>query len=135
MVVKSFWIVIEQGYEYNDSTYDIGGSAHVRGQGFESKEEAEKEAKNRLKELLGGFRLCDFDEVYGYFNLKGQSEIIDEYMAFKGVEAQESYGRMYYRSVWDYRWTEFIEWCEDRTYNWTQYAPDLITTQEVKYDG
>lgn len=132
MVATSFWIVIEQGVEYNDSTYDIAGGAKVAGNAFPTREEAEKEAKKRLKDLLSGFRLTDFEEGYGYFTMKDRSEVVDEYMAGKGIETYESYGRLYYKNPYGLGWDDFIQWCEDKTYSWASFAPDLITVQEVK---
>lgn len=128
----SLWVVIEQGVEYNDSTYDIAGEAKVGQNAFASKAEAEKEANKRLEELISKFRLCDFDDDYGYFRQPGRYTEIDLYFEHKGIGTKETRYGTYYDSVWDLRWEDFIDYCSYLGRNWRQFAPDLITVQEVK---
>lgn len=129
---RSVWVVIEQGVEYNDSTYDIAGEAKVGQQGFNSLEEARKAAHSKLRDLLKGFRLCDFDEYYGHFRTPGRDDGVDEFLGLHGISVEETKYGKYFGSVWGLKWDEFIEYCEENGFKWLHLAPELVTIQEIK---
>lgn len=130
-----YYVILENGIEYNDSTYDIAGGATIRENAFSSKAEALEKAKELLKKTISGFHLTDFDEGYGRFSYVRPGTVATEFLEEKelGKRVYNSGYRSdeYFEDTWHLLWEEFIEWCEERGHDWTEYAPNLYEVKRV----
>lgn len=111
------YIILNQGTEYNDSTYDIGGDASVVKNAFQTKEDALKEASVKLLTELNGFRIYDFEQ-YPDWRIRERFE-------------RETRGG---NRAWDAKWSEFVEWCVNNDIDWKRQAPPLLQVFEIEIE-